>query len=81
MEKPTSDYDVIKATILGVIVGGVVIGAILNNVIYTNQENVNITVQADRACRPGIYKRVLESDNRVICIGGNNEEWIVPLNK
>ena len=46
-----------------------------------HESDMNAAIEADRACRPGIYKRVLESDNRVICIGGNNEEWIVPLNK
>ena len=64
-----------------------IIGMFFSNLVTSftavarGESNLKTAIEADRACRPGIYKRVLESDNRVICIGGSSEEWIVPLNK
>ena len=42
-----------------------------------HESNMSTALEADRACRPGIYKHILVQEHKAICVGGNNEEWVV----
>ena len=60
------------------LVGGGVFGSCIWASTYEN--HAWKTFDADRACRPGMMVDRI-SDDRVVCVGGEGENWIVELDK
>lgn len=44
-----------------------------------HESDMNTVIEADRACRPGIYKHILATEGKAICVGGTNDEWVVEV--